>query len=182
MSSILVFYLHAGLASPISLTICSFCWMFRQQTFQSMIFELMKNKLQWTKTEMRATAFLKNLTLTKCWWMQNQILMRWSPLVRSEGCSFICSYLFSYIFSKPQRAWLYNGPIVKGNILFYPPFFPLQQEFKQLFGCWNTHWRILMFTEIQNQNLIASRHRTEIGRKGFDMFASNIIVKSSSYV
>lgn len=73
--------------------------LFRPQMFPnvSLIFELMRKKLQRTKTETRTMPFLKDSHATKCWWMQNQTRMRWSPLVRtlvSHAASYFCTFFF----------------------------------------------------------------------------------------
>lgn len=123
----------------------------------SSIFKLMREKLQSTRT----MPFLKD------WWMQNQILMWWSLSVRIQLFIF---WIFSSSLEK----------LVKENIsIFFYSFFVFQQEFKPLFGCWNTNWRISMFTETPNQSLIASRCRTEKERKGFHILHSHSISLSN---
>lgn len=102
------------------------------------------------------------------WWMSNRTLVCSSSMVRKEECIFICSHLvFLSIVSKPIKFGYTVSPWRILTLSFSLPFFV--QEFKQLFGCWSTHWRISMFTGTQNQSSTASRRRTGSERKGFDV-------------
>lgn len=69
----------------------------------------------------------------------------------------------SLLISVNLKLWLFK--YWRGNKFFF--FFFFQQEFKQLFGCWNTRWGILLFTDTQNQILIVSRHHTKKEKKRF---------------
>ena len=52
-----------------------------------------------------------------------------------EDSGFTCS--FGHFPHALKKLWLYTYNIVKRGLMLMG--FSFQQEFKQLFGCWNTH-------------------------------------------
>lgn len=75
-----------------------------------------------------------------------------------EDCRFVCS-LFSSNLSDYRSITMIDV---------------FRQEFKLQFGCWNTHWGILTFTETRNRNLTPSRRQTEDERFGFVCFLEHL--------